>query len=86
MDPKQQLAAATTADGILALNPGGDLVRLRPGSVTLAADVERGTYLVGLKDGWKLATSADVKAKAEAATAAEKKSPRGKPSPKKTGA
>jgi hypothetical protein len=86
MSAKDQLAAATTADGILAINPGGDLVRLRPGSVKLAADVERGTYLTGLKDGWKLAAPADVKAKQAAAADGEKKSPRGKPSPKKSGA
>lgn len=85
-DAKAQLAAATRGDGILALNPSGSLVRLRPGSVRLAADVEHGTYLVGLKEGWKLAGEADVTKAAAQAQALDKSNPRGAPSPKKSGA
>jgi hypothetical protein len=83
-DPKSQLAAASRKDGILAVNPKGDLVRLRPGSVRLAASVDKGTYLEGLKEGWRLASDADLKDKASADKA---RPPRdGGPSPKKSGA
>lgn len=60
-DPKKQLEAATVPGGILAINPNGGLVRLQPGSVKLAASVERGVYLDGLKEGWRLAGAEDVK-------------------------
>jgi hypothetical protein len=85
-DPKAQLAAATRKDGILALNPKGDLVRLRPGSIRLAASVEKGLYLEGLKDGWRLATDADLKDKSKAGIEGEKANPRGGASPKAGGA
>lgn len=81
-----ELAAATRADGIIAVNPGGHLVRLRPGSVQVAHDEQRGLHLRGLKPGFKLATAADAEKFAAAAAELEKKRPRGTPSPKKSGA
>lgn len=65
MGLKEDLQAATETDekgrvrGIYAVSPNGDLIRLVPGSVSLAASVERGVYLEGLKDGWRLAQSTE---------------------------
>lgn len=65
MGLKEDLQAATETDekgrvrGIYAVSPNGDLIRLVPGSVALAASVERGVYLEGLKDGWRLAQSTE---------------------------
>src|SRR6187397_2858435 len=47
--------------GYRAFSPDGRLVVLRPDAIRLAASVEKGTYIEGLKDGWKLATEADEK-------------------------
>ena len=85
-DPKAQLEAATRKDGILAINTRGDLVRLRPGTVRLAASIDKGAYLEGLKDGWRLASEADLKAKAEAEQKNEKTNPSGKSGEKASGA
>lgn len=84
-DPKKQLDEATTATGILAINPAGSLVRLRPGSVRLGATVDKGVFLQGLKPGWRLATKADVAAKTAAEKELDKNNPRGSASPKKAG-
>ena len=54
--------------GYRAFSPDGHLVVLRPDAIRLAASVERGTFVEGLKPGWKLATEAD-----EAKVAAESK-------------
>jgi hypothetical protein len=81
-----QLAAASTKDGIAAINPSGHLVRLPPRSVHLAASAERGIYLEGLKLGWRLATAEDRKAARAAEIDRDKAAARGTPSPKKSGA
>ena len=77
-DIQKQLAAAsvfspprTPAEkprprGIYAVDPHGNRVMLSPGTVKLEADVDKGVHLVGLKDGWRLATAGEV-AKEEAA-------------------
>lgn len=66
-DPVKQLKDATQLNGsVLLINPRGDLVHARPGVVSLAASVERGVEVVGLKPGFRLATAEDVAKKAAA--------------------
>lgn len=67
MDMEKMLkdAAVYAADGKLcghhAIGPDGQLVLAK--GLGLAASVERGVYIDGLKDGWKLGSEADVKRK-----------------------
>lgn len=69
MDPKKQLEEAAVYSekkalrGYLLIGPEGQLVLSRPDVLSLAASVERGVYIEGLKDGWKLGSQADVKRK-----------------------
>ncbi len=84
-DARQQLEEAIVRDekgavrGVRVQNPRGDIVLDSRGEIRLAASVERGVYIEGLKDGWKLASAkdeADRKAaneKAKAARAAAEK-------------
>lgn len=64
-----EAAAVRNADGKVrgyrAFSPDGHLVVMRPDAIRLAASVEQGTFIEGLKPGWKLATEADEKRVAE---------------------
>lgn len=54
--------------GHYAINPAGNMVRLRPGAVRMAVSLERGEYIEGLKEGFLLSDKAefDKREKAEA--------------------
>lgn len=55
------LKTATQLNGsVLVVGPSGDLVHVRPGVISLAASVERGVEIVGMKPGFRLATAADI--------------------------
>jgi hypothetical protein len=68
-DPQKQITDAEVKDdkgrirGHLAIGPSGQLVVLPPGTIGVAATVEAGIHVTGLKDGWRLGTQADVKRK-----------------------
>lgn len=66
LDPKSQLEAAAVHDdkgrlrGHHVFKANGDLILKAPGVLSLRASVELGTYVDGLKEGEKLASSSDV--------------------------
>lgn len=59
-DPKKEMESAAVHDaggvvtGYLAKGPCGQLVKLAPQTVYLAASVEQGVHTVGVKPGWSL--------------------------------
>lgn len=81
MEPKSDLqkqidAAAVHDDkgrvrGHLAIGPSDQLVILPPGTIGLDATVEKGVFITGLKEGWRLGTDADVKRKLDEERAAD---------------
>lgn len=59
----EQLKAATAPNGgVNVKTPSGAIVQYPPGVVRLAADIDRGVYIEGLKAGCVLATDADIAA------------------------
>lgn len=62
-DPKKEMESAAVysasgaVTGYLAKGPCGQLVKLAPQTVRLAASVEQGIHIVGVKEGWSLVSA-----------------------------